>query len=393
MEPAKMQDLPKCIEIVTNIQEWFRDRNYVGLDPYLLDAKISSIGRIPIVGDVVVHFRQLLKPFHSYIPKSVFSSATPVIFPKGLGLILGGSAHLNHVTGNPSHLSDTGLLLDLLEEHRSPGFKHLCWGHPFSWGGKHRFPPYTPAVCVTSPIAHGIMDYFDVTQDGRALEILQDAAAYLMNDNGYEQFGNGLCLHYSPCNPSLAYNSNAMAASFLLRLVSITQNVKMEDFATQMVNFVLDGQNPDGSWYYTDPKSKDGRFVDTIDNRHTGFVLEHLKIAAAILDRSELDTALVRGWNYYTQNLFDGYLPKWSPEQVYPIDIHDVAQAIITSLQMGEIEFSSKIMEFALNYFFNGKDEFYYKLFENGNLNKTVFIRWGQAWMFRAINKYLHCSI
>lgn len=385
-----MRDLPGLLEIVMNMQSWFRDRDYTGLDPYLLDEKISSIAQIPIVGTLVIPLRQFLKPLHSYIPTRVFSSARPIIIPKALGLILGGSAQLSHVTKNIYHLSDAGFLLDLLEKYRSPGYEHLCWGQPFAWGGKDRCAPFTPAVCVTSPIAHGIMDYYEETQDARAMKMLEDVATYLTNENGYEQFENGLCLHYSPGNPSLAYNSSAMAASLLLRISSLTHNLELEYFANQIVNFILAGQNPDGSWYYTDPRSKDGKFITTIDNRHTGFVLEHLKIAGAALNRKDIDLAIDRGWEYYQQYLFDGYLPKWSPEQIYPIDIHDVAQAVITSLQLDKIEFASKVMEFAINTFFNGKDEFYYKLFTDGKLNQTIFIRWGQAWMYRAINKYLY---
>jgi len=93
--------------------------------------------------------------------------------------------------------------------------------------------------------------------------------------------------------------------------------------------------------------------------------------------------------NYYKNNLFEDYIPKWAPDQTYPVDIHDVAQSIITFTDVGDMTFARKIIDFSFTQMFNGKDEFYYKLSRSGKVNKTAFIRWGQAWMFIALSKYL----
>jgi hypothetical protein len=50
---------------------------------------------------------------------------------------------------------------------------------------------------------------------------------------------------------------------------------------------------------------------------------------------------------------------------------------------------AEKIINFAINKMSNKRDEFHYKYFENGRRNQTVFFRWGQAWMFKAVSLFL----
>jgi hypothetical protein len=70
------------------------------------------------------------------------------------------------------------------------------------------------------------------------------------------------------------------------------------------------------------------------------------------------------------------------------VDIHDVAQAIITPVQLGALDVAAGVVEFALNRMFDGRNAFYYKLFEDGRVNQTIFLRWGQAWMYKALSMF-----
>lgn len=377
----------QCLKVCEGLTVWFEDQGYAGIDPYLLDERAFRARQCPLIGPIVGKIRRLLKPLHSWIPQRAFSSFSPVIMPKALGLIMAGNASLYHIQENDAYLEANRRLLELLIEHRSPGFEHLCWGQPFAWGSSPRYPPHTPAVCVTSPIGHGLLDYYEVSGDEEALKVLLDVSDYLMFENGCTGFDQSLCLHYSPKKPNLTYNSNMMAASFLMRLSRVTGDEEQSDFGSKAVNFILEGQNADGSWYYTDPRGK-STLNTMIDHRHTGFILEHLQIAAEILQDDDVDRAIERGWEYYKKFLFDGVVPKWSPTRTYPVDIHDVAQAIITPVRLGKLDFAARVVKFALDNLFDGHDEFHYKLFENGRVNPTVFIRWGQAWMFKALSGF-----
>ena len=372
-------------EIVSNMHKWFIETKYKGIDPYQIDEKaFKKINNSLFVGLL----RKYLKPFHGYIPNKVFSNNPSIYHSKALGLIISGNSYLYKITGFAEYLEENEKIICLLKKERSSGFKNFCWGVPMDTGNDPRYPKYTPFVCVTSPIAHCLIDYYLIVKDNEILGICKSAAHYLMYENGFDQiYEDIISVYYSPLDRKYVYNSNIMAASFLYRLNEVEENEETIRFADQLINFVLTGQSKDGSWIYADSQS--GKQIKTIDNRHTGFVLEHLSIIYKIIKNQEVKKALESGCDYYLNNLFNGNIPKWSPSQTYPIDIHDVAQAIITLTQIRELEKARSVIDFAINKMSNGVDEFYYKYFKNGKLNKTVFFRWGQAWMYKALVKYI----
>jgi len=378
----------RCFQICNQMRPWFKEQNYAGTDPYLLDEKFFFRSRrLPVVGSLVTALRLMLKPLHPYIPKRVFTSQSPVVSAKTLGLILSGNANLYRIDTNMEYLRESASLLELLKKERSQGFQHLCWGHPFSWGSTVKYPPHMPVISVASFIAHGIMDFYEVSQDEGLLPVLNDVAQYFMDENGYDDFKDALCLHYSPIDIDLIHNGNILGGSFLMRLAHCIHDEKMESFGSKIVNFTLQGQNSDGSWYYSDARGTNK--LDTIiDNRHLGFILEYLHIIAELLRSENVYQAIDRGWEYYKNVLLDGTVPKWSPHNTYPVDIHDVAQSIITTIELGKLDIGAEIVEFAFSKFFDGHNQFYYKLFTSGRVNKTVFTRWGQAWMFKALSVF-----
>ncbi len=58
---------------------------------------------------------------------------------------------------------------------------------------------------------------------------------------GYDitYFGDTACWHYSPNNPYLAYNSNAMAASFLFRLTCAQRREEYVRFSEMLTGLVM----------------------------------------------------------------------------------------------------------------------------------------------------------
>ena len=62
-------------------------------------------------------------------------------------------------------------LLELLNDLRSPGYNYLSWGHPFEWGQSPRYPKDTPFVCVTCPITHGLLNFYEISNNEKALQM------------------------------------------------------------------------------------------------------------------------------------------------------------------------------------------------------------------------------
>ena len=105
--------------------------------------------------------------------------------------------------------------------------------------------------------------------------------------------------------------------------------------AQRNLAFVLDTQNPDGSWYY----AVDG-VRDFVDHFHTCFVMKALAKIHALTGHERTLAALERGVEYYLANLLDGDgLPKPFSKAprltVYKRELYDCAEAINLGVLLG----------------------------------------------------------
>ena len=114
-------------------------------------------------------------------------------------------------------------------------------------------------------------------------------------------------------------------------LTSASQVFSNEDYwkiAERNLNFVLENQNPDGSWFY----AVDG-VRDFVDHYHTCFVMKALAKIHALTGHAATLEALGKGVSYYLNNLFDADgLPKpfsRAPRlTVYKRELYDCAECI-----------------------------------------------------------------
>jgi hypothetical protein len=94
------------------------------------------------------------------------------------------------------------------------------------------------------------------------------------------------------------------------------------------LNFVLENQNPDGSW----PYAVDG-VRDFVDHFHTCFVMKALAKVYALTGHQATLAALARGVEYYLAHLFDSDgLPRPFSKAprltVYKRELYDCAESI-----------------------------------------------------------------
>src|SRR5206468_4140608 len=133
---------------------------------------------------------------------------------------------------------------------------------------------------------------------------------------------------YTPFDEGGVVNAAAYRA-FLL--TSASQVFSRDDYwrkAERNLNFVLENQNPDGSW----PYAVDG-VRDFVDHFHTCFVMKALAKIHALTGYEGCDEALTRRVEYYLKNLFDkDGLPKPFSKAprltVYKRELYDCAECI-----------------------------------------------------------------
>jgi hypothetical protein len=159
------------------------------------------------------------------------------------------------------------------------------------------------------------------------------------------------------------------------------------------LNFVLENQNPDGSWFY----AVDG-VRDFIDHYHTCFVMKALAKIHHLTGHEATLRALRKGVSYYLANLFakDG-LPKPFSEAprltVYKRELYDCAECINLCLllrnRFPELESALEtVVRGILKDWIKPDGSFRSRKLYLGWDNVPMH-RWGQAQMFRSLAFYL----
>ncbi len=175
-----------------------------------------------------------------------------------------------------------------------------------------------------------------------------------------------------------------MAAWLLARAGRLTNEPAYLGSAEAVIDHLDSCQRSDGSWWYG--QAERDHFID---HYHSGMLLVARKEAYRLLDRS--DPSGNHGFRYYRQALFDEDLrPKFRPDGLYPVDVHCVAQAILTLLQFppeigGGWKPAHRLAQWAVQEMWDPSGYFHFQLHRSYR-NGIPYIRWGQAWMLYALS-------
>jgi hypothetical protein len=123
-------------------------------------------------------------------------------------------------------------------------------------------------------------------------------------------------------------NASAYRAFLLIRAAVDFSDEKYQKVAERNLNFVIESQNPDGSWFYSIDKTR-----DFVDHFHTCFVLKALAKIEPLTGSPQCREAIERGVKYYVRNLFDsaGFPKPFSKRPrltVYKRELYDYAECI-----------------------------------------------------------------
>lgn len=275
----------------------------------------------------------------------------PIAFRKLLGVKPTRVAHasamlacayieLGHLTSEELWMLRARSLLQWLERNAVVASIGESWGLPFPWF------TYAGALPTTVGNAHSTIwsanaffSYFEATRDSWALDHSIRACDFLACGlNSAERSSGSLAISYTPKDRSQCINVNADTASLLLRVGKAAVRPEYRNLARRIVRFVIETQNPDGSWFYDVPVPGVRRVV-FIDGFHTGIVLTALTQIVSELEevpdlKRDCESALNKGLAFYIRNLFmpDG-TPRYEARRLYPIDPYSCGQAINTLIK------------------------------------------------------------
>jgi hypothetical protein len=362
-----------------------RDNSWAGYDPY--DALNSSLfSAVPFLNSRLPRLvlTQALK--RSPINVRPFLGIPKTQNPKALALFLSAFLKMSE-TDLPDRDDLIFLMIARLQALRSPGTAYWCWGYSFPWQTrKEVVPAGTPNLVCTTFVANALLDAYEYTADSRCLTMAAAAADYILNEL---YWSDGRAIHsFSYPLPSLrvqVHNANFLASALLCRVGKLTGDTRFVGRALDVTRCSVAKQRKDGSWDYGELASQ-----RWIDNFHTGFNLGALRAIGQHLETTEFDDSVRRGFEFYLSNFFreDG-APKYFHNRTYPIDIHCVAQSIITLTEFKHLNPASrpmadKVLRWALTNMWDKRGFFYYRILRAMTI-RTSYMRWSQAWMLLAL--------
>ena len=344
-------------------------------------------------------------PFlNSRIPRLILTQALkrspfnirPLLFipklqnAKGIALFLSAFVKLSNAgIANVEHLIPT--MVDRLVALRSAAVSYSCWGYSFPWQTRTIVVPAgAPNLVCTSFVANALLDAYEETKDLTCLSMAVSAAEYIVNELYWSLDGGAAGFSYpQPGLHGEVHNANFLAAALLCRVYKHTGQTKLLGPALRVARFSAGKQHADGSWYYGEQPSQ-----QWIDNFHTGYNLCALRSICKYAGTDEFDLCIRRGFEFYRTHFFreDGAV-RYFHDRTYPIDIHAVAQGIITLVELQDLDsrnipLANSVYRWAINHMWDKRGLFYYRVLRFGTI-RTPYMRWSLAWMFLAMSALL----
>jgi N-acylglucosamine 2-epimerase (GlcNAc 2-epimerase) len=365
-----------------------RQNDWAGYDPYdalnsglfkalpVLDSRIPRLALTQLLKRSPVNIRRL-----ALVPKTQN--------PKAVALFLRALLKLSGTIVDGEDL--VRYMIERLVALRSSGTSYWAWGYSFPWQGRYVLVAAgAPNLVCTNFVADALLDAFDERHDPDCLEMAVSAAEYMLEELYWSEGGKAGFSYPMPGLRGQTYNANLLAAALFCRVYKITGEKKFLEPALRVTRQAVEKQRPDGSWLYGEHPSQ--RWVD---NFHTGYNLEALRSIGRSLGTSEFESSLRRGFEFYRAHFFrEDAAPKYFRDRAFPLDIHAVAQSILTLVEFEDLDPSSvdlaySVFDWAMKHMWDERGFFYYRVLRFCTI-RTSYMRWSQAWMLLALSSLLN---
>jgi hypothetical protein len=375
--------------VLARLLAYCKANEWAGYDPYdalnnklftalpFLNSKLPRIALTQALKRSPINLRRIM-----LIPKTQN--------PKAIALFLSAFLKLSKVRLAGQEDLDQ-LMVDRLIALRSPGVPYWCWGYSFPWQTRtHVVSAGAPNLVCTTFCASALLDVYEQRGDSECLSRAVSAAEYLLNELYWEDGGRAASFSYPlPAVQAQVHNANFLAAALLCRVYKHTRKEKFLIPALKVARYSAGQQNADGSWYYGEAPSQ-----RWIDNFHTGYNLCALRSIGNCAQVKEFESKVKRGFEFYRAHFFrEDAAPRYFHNRTYPLDIHCVAQSIITLLEFkdfdpGNLPLALSVFQWAMNHMWDKRGFFYYRVLRLCTI-RTPYMRWSEAWMLLALSTLL----
>jgi len=362
---------------------------YMGYDPFdglnsstlqnsmLSRSRFLRLAWLQLFKKSPVNFRALFKVEVGYNPQA-------------LGLFLTSYCNLYKIQQKEDYLQIIRFLVKKLLSLTSGGWSGACWGYNFDWQARAFFQPkFTPMIVPTSFSVNALFDAYEILKDQQLLDTAVSSGKFILKDLNRTYEEDLFAFSYSPLDNTVVYNATLMGAQVLSRIYTCTKEDHYNQEAAKAVKFCLNHQNSDGSWPYG-TKS----YHQWIDNFHSGYNLTCLSDYEKFTGDTSVHNAIKKGLEYYLNTFFESSgRSKYYSNQVFPLDINNPAQLIITLSKLGKLKemksLAGKVLNWTIATMQHRTGYFYYQKHRFYKI-KIPYMRWSQAWMFYALTTYLN---
>lgn len=360
-----------------------RDAQWAGYDPYdalnsrllrrfgLLDWRYARLAFTQVLKRSPVNLRGLLQVPHEQNPKgiAVFLSAHVCLYRLGM------------VTEPEVRALATRLL-----ELRSAGQAHSCWGYNFDWQTRaHLVPRGMPNIICTTFAANALLDAAELIPETAWLHAAQEGGQFLLSGLNTTRTDDGLCFSYTPLDRAEIHNASLLGGALLARLHARQPSEIFRAAALDAARYSLARQRPNGSWPYGETAVQ-----QWIDSFHTGYNLMALERIRQTLSFTECEPAIRKGYQFYLGHFFEpGGAAKYFHNRTWPVDIHSIAQALITLCGLAHFDSRSlplakEVCDWSVREMRSPEGWFYYQKWP-WFTNRINYMRWSQSWMLLAL--------
>lgn len=384
MEKHTLDDFAIVRDTTLKLLAYCRANDWAGYDPYdslnsrvfkalpFLDFKIARLVLTQGVKRCPVNLRPLL-----LVPKKSN--------PKGIALFLSALIKLSK-TGLVEKDKTINVMVDKLLALRTPDNQYSCWGYNFNWQTRGKLVPKGSSNIICSTFAaNALLDAYEQTQDSTWIEAAISTAEFILKVLFWRKNNSFACFSYTQLERDEVHNANLLGAAFLSRVSQISGQKKFLEPALDAARYSVSKQHEDGSWDYGELPTQ-----RWIDNFHTGYNLVALQRISEYGGTTEFELAIQQGFQFYRDHFFreDG-APRYFHNATYPIDIHSVAQSILTLIEFGDIgdgniKLAYSVLNWAIANMWDNRGYFYFQK-KTYYTVRTSFMRWSQAWMLLAL--------
>ena len=369
------------IDLLEKINSFLNHIDNTGYSGYSVYDSFNSHILNPISKLNIKIVNVIITQFFKQIPLNIrdFLGVKKSINPKSLGLILKARLLFSNTE------DDLKEIYDIIMSCKNNDFKNLCWGYNWDYytlrGGT--FPKYFPNAIVTYFIGDALIDYYLKYPSKELENNLFSIRKYFLEDINRTTRNNGICFSYSSLDNKEIYNASALISRFLYRLNEIFK-IGGSEIIEMSINYLISVQNDDGSWFYGyAPNQK------WIDSFHTEYMLEFFNILSeANVEKYNLKKRIKKANEYYLNTFFLDEVCNYFPDKKYPINIHSIASRIIYLSNINKLDESEKIIDWTFRNLYNSRKQSFYFEKRKYFVNKNIYHRWNQAWMYLALSCY-----